>query len=384
MSTHHHADATEIYSHKHHCSEINRDLSASERSTKKFRLEDVRTMEPQIPAYSIGNIYNDTLLHTRVMRMCQDDLLAMKAVNNQELFSPHGSIFLQTTAFSMWQPEQQVKSVLERNATLVGHADIHRLNDGSSMARNLDVRRAPTILDINTPPVMQSQAMTTFLPKSANIECSSNKNRGTSHDLTTALNHIASVDYLHNVSVNPRKMSDSSAAASLECGIPSKLPFCMAQPADKFKLSEHQLFLRFQIEAFAATEDDVNTHIRGRNKRIALGQVGIRCRHCAHLSASRRQKGAAYFPANTMGLYQAAQNMCTAHIQCGLCPEMPEYIKEHFKGLIATKSFTSGAGRPYWAKSAKQMGLVNTEDGIRFIGDLPDGIEIVDDCEFKK
>jgi hypothetical protein len=238
---------------------------------------------------------------------------------------------------------------------------------------------------------MQLPAMTTFLPKNSPIECSSNKIRGKSvgGDLSTALNHIARVDCFQNDTTNSHKTSVSSSSlaastASLEFTIPSKLPLCLVQPADKFKLSEHQLFLRFQIEAFAATEDDVNTHIRGRNKRIALGQVGIRCRHCAHLPASRRQKGSAYFPAHTMGLYQAAQNMSTAHIQCGLCPEMPEYIKEHFKGLIATKSFTSGAGRPYWAKSAKKMGLVNTEDGIRFIHELPEGITIIDDCEIPK
>jgi hypothetical protein len=76
--------------------------------------------------------------------------------------------------------------------------------------------------------------------------------------------------------------------------------------------------------------------------------------------------------ANTMGLHQATQNMSTAHIQCGLCPIMREYIKEHCKGLITTKSFTSGAGRPFWAKSAKNMGLVNTVDGIRFIHDVPE------------
>lgn len=152
-----------------------------------------------------------------------------------------------------------------------------------------------------------------------------------------------------------------------------KDPICLALPLDKYKLSDHQQFLRMQIEIFQATEDDVNTHTRGRNRRIHLRQVGIRCRHCAYLPASRREKGSVYFPASTLGIYQAAQNMSTAHIQCGLCPEMPNYIKEHFKVLIATKSFTTGAGRPYWATSAKNMGLVDTSIGIRFKDDIPEG-----------
>ena len=151
-----------------------------------------------------------------------------------------------------------------------------------------------------------------------------------------------------------------------ERSIPGKFQFCLAQPDDRDVLSEHQQFLRLQIEVFEASESDVRTHVRGRNKPIVLGQVGIRCRHCAHLLPSRRQKGSTYFPASTIGLYQAAQNMCTAHIQCGRCSEMPDHIKERFKDLIATKSFTTGAGKPYWSKSAKSMGLVDTENGIFF------------------
>jgi hypothetical protein len=160
----------------------------------------------------------------------------------------------------------------------------------------------------------------------------------------------------HYISMNPTKNRS--------------LPAVIARPADKMKLSEHQHLLRFQIEAFTATEEDVSTHTRGRNKPIILGQVGIRCRHCAHIPVSRRQKGSTYFPSSILGIYQAAQNMSTAHIQCGLCTEMPEQLKEQFKHSIAMKSSCNGAGRPYWAQSAKEMGLVDTEDGIRFTRDI--------------
>ena len=33
-------------------------------------------------------------------------------------------------------------------------------------------------------------------------------------------------------------------------------------------------------EAFGATEEDIAAPMHGRNKPIALGQVGIRCMHC--------------------------------------------------------------------------------------------------------
>ncbi len=37
-------------------------------------------------------------------------------------------------------------------------------------------------------------------------------------------------------------------------------------------------------EAFGATEDDIAAPMHGRNKPIALGQVGIRCMHCKRKS----------------------------------------------------------------------------------------------------
>ena len=152
-------------------------------------------------------------------------------------------------------------------------------------------------------------------------------------------------------------------------GVPLDLPVILALPEDHLKLSSHQVLLRHQIEAFRATDEDVSTHTRGRNKPVELNQIGIRCRHCAHLPVGKRQKGSTYFPAALLGLYQAAQNMSTTHMQCGLCSEMPTEIKQQFAHLISTK-VASGAGRPHWARAAKKLGLVDTEDGIRFIRDL--------------
>jgi hypothetical protein len=148
------------------------------------------------------------------------------------------------------------------------------------------------------------------------------------------------------------------------------LPAILAQPEDSMKLSSHQVLLRHQIEAFRASEDDVMTHTRGRNKPVILGQVGIRCRHCAYLPVVQRQKGSTYFPSTMLGLYQAAQNMSTTHMQCGRCTEMPDTIKNEFARLISSKVASSGAGRPYWAESAKKIGLVDSDDGIRFILDV--------------
>jgi hypothetical protein len=147
---------------------------------------------------------------------------------------------------------------------------------------------------------------------------------------------------------------------------PRHLPVVFADATDSLILSAFQALLRQQIELFAATENDLSSCIRGRNKKIGLGQVGIRCRHCAHVPAARRTKGSVYFPATILGLYQAAQNMSSNHIQCGLCPEMTDSLKNEFTKLFPTKTHTSGGGRMYWAESAKRLGMTDSDHGIRF------------------
>jgi len=67
-------------------------------------------------------------------------------------------------------------------------------------------------------------------------------------------------------------------------------------PDDKYWLSELQVFLRSDFaEAFGATEDDIAAPMHGRNKPIALGQVGIRCIHCKSKLSSRCCKVCALF-----------------------------------------------------------------------------------------
>jgi hypothetical protein len=148
---------------------------------------------------------------------------------------------------------------------------------------------------------------------------------------------------------------------------------------DEIVLTTFQVFLRHHIEPFAATQEDVSSRVRGRHKRVLLHQVGIRCRHCAPIPANQRTKGAVYFPASPMGIYQAAQNMCSTHLQCGLFPEMPESIKTEFALMIGTKTAgsSSAGGRAYWGQCAQQMGLVDTEQGVFAVGTIPDGIEPV-------
>lgn len=168
---------------------------------------------------------------------------------------------------------------------------------------------------------------------------------------------------------NPAPSQPVYTAESIGPDVPEFLPAVLALPDDESKLSAYQILLRSQIEAFSATADDLSTHARGRNKPITLRQVGIRCRHCSHVALNRRKKGSAYFPFSLLGLYQAAQNMGSSHFHGESCSDMSDDLKEKFVESISCKS-TVGSGKLYWAQSARKLGLVDTEHGIRFIRDL--------------
>jgi hypothetical protein len=166
---------------------------------------------------------------------------------------------------------------------------------------------------------------------------------------------------------SPRRRETSSDTILSSNTIPLSLPVGLGRPMDSHKLTEYQGFLRQQIQVFSASFEDTDTHMRGRNKPVTLGQVGIRCRHCARVPVRFRHRGSTYFPSTKYGIYQAAQNMATAHIP--VCSEMPESVAEELLRLRETS--TAGAGRRYWVDSATQLGLIDTEDaGIRFFRDL--------------
>lgn len=168
----------------------------------------------------------------------------------------------------------------------------------------------------------------------------------------------------------PRDYEDSRGEATFHF---SKA-VVLYRPVDGSMLSKLQALLRQQIEAFEATENDISTHVRGRNKSVQLGQVGIRCRHCKCLPVLERKKGSAFFPTSVWGIYQASQNMCNSHLMHGECVAMPVSVRNEFAVVSQEKGVTSGAGRKYWAESVQAMGLVDTEDGIYFATNLPPGV----------
>jgi hypothetical protein len=127
-------------------------------------------------------------------------------------------------------------------------------------------------------------------------------------------------------------------------------------------LSELNCFIRATcLEAFSATEEDVaQTSKRGR---IAPHQVGIRCRFCAHRPLKERSVAAVSYPTTVAGIYESIKRWQRVHLQ--LCGDAPHQVKSKLIQLASTNVWIPTT-RQYWTDSAKALGMVDTEDGIRF------------------
>jgi hypothetical protein len=135
-------------------------------------------------------------------------------------------------------------------------------------------------------------------------------------------------------------------------------------PEDKYWLSELQVYLRSNFaEAFGATEDDIAAPMHGRNKPIALGQVGIRCVHCREDPPSERGQQATSYPSLISGIYNSVQQMLRLHFDC--CLAMPAEVRKKIEALKVSSS-ARGGRKQYWIDSANRLGLVDTPHGIHF------------------
>lgn len=162
-----------------------------------------------------------------------------------------------------------------------------------------------------------------------------------------------------------RRALDSARALSI---VP------MRRNEDRNVLNPLHCFVRRNIEYFAATQEDVQAPAPGRKVPVRLGQVGIRCVHCKHLT--KRKKRAVCYPPSVSGIYHCVSNMKFDHF--GHCTALPEEECREFTILREehsrkgpskkeTKSKqTTNTTAQYYLDSAKALGLVDCEDGIRF------------------
>lgn len=65
-----------------------------------------------------------------------------------------------------------------------------------------------------------------------------------------------------------------------------------------------------------------------------------------------------------IGVYQASQNMASAHL-CDLCQFIPDEIRHQLIKLRDRKS-SAGGGKNYWGEGVRVLGVYEDYHGLRF------------------
>lgn len=173
-------------------------------------------------------------------------------------------------------------------------------------------------------------------------------------------------------SSDPRLMGSMSSQIGMQYGLgrprsTRKPGLPLALPCDEEHLSEYQILVRKQLEIFSADDNDLQAGTQGRKKPVVMGQVGVRCVHCADLPIRQRGRGAIYYPTKLSGIYQAAQNMATTHL-AESCHLVPDTVKTELVRLRGRRDLASG-GKQYWADGCGAMGIIETPEGMRMKDD---------------
>lgn len=165
--------------------------------------------------------------------------------------------------------------------------------------------------------------------------------------------------HFENDQDTPRKSTGLSPILPDGSGTPLSIP------EDSDWLSDMDCFVRKNLEAFCATEEDMQSAQSDRKYPIHSGQVGIRCRHCAKHSTARGN--AVSFPYSISGIYESVREFQRLHLDS--CPHLSDELKEELKGMKTSTSLSSVLRR-YYVLAAKALGMTDTQDGIRAGGEI--------------
>lgn len=168
---------------------------------------------------------------------------------------------------------------------------------------------------------------------------------------------------------NPDLASDAAArmlAASLDAESPreqvteTKGRILLSVPEDKEWLSDVDCFVRNNIEVFSATTMDVADAAADRKYPIKVGQVGIRCVHCAMCACGARGPAVAY-PYSISGIYESVREFQRMHFD--KCENLPEDVREKSEKVSKGATSLSSVLRRYYVQSARALGLYDTKEG---------------------
>jgi len=157
------------------------------------------------------------------------------------------------------------------------------------------------------------------------------------------------------------------ALAASAAGVPPQKPILLAIDEDKEWLSDMDCFVRLNVEAFCATDEDVAVAASDRKYPITRGQVGIRCLHCATSKNGEGARGTAVsFPYSISGIYESVREFQRVHLDS--CNNLPVDVRDKLTSLKGSSSLSSVLRR-YYVLAAKALGMYDTSDGIRAGGE---------------
>lgn len=160
--------------------------------------------------------------------------------------------------------------------------------------------------------------------------------------------------------------------------------YVLSSPEDGNSLSDRQCYVRSHfVEVFIAGMNDVGArHSRGAQK-LHVGQVGLRCAYCVKLKPRDRAERAVCYPSSINRIYQTVADMQRFHFES--CVAIPPKVLHTYKSLKTTRPRGMGSPQSYWDKSAHEIGLADTENGIQVtMGVLSCGRQGVDVFETQR
>merc|ERR1712130_551683 len=97
------------------------------------------------------------------------------------------------------------------------------------------------------------------------------------------------------------------------------------------------------------TESDIQWCLKGRNKPLELGQVGVRCAFCKRLPPQEKQRASTYFPGNLKIVYGQASSIAKTHLLT-TCESVPEAVRKEIRyERDESSTRNSPCGKTYWA-----------------------------------
>ena len=133
----------------------------------------------------------------------------------------------------------------------------------------------------------------------------------------------------------------------------------LAKGDDAHWLSPAEVYIRRElVEVFTATADD-----KMNFGEPEVGQVGIRCTHCAKNKPKElRLEAYVCYPASMNRIHQCVKDLHSRHL--AICGAIPDTSREKLRSLKSYSSKSVGDTSQYWIDSAKELGLQDSPDGL--------------------